>query len=180
MGRTKDYTSKTTKLLINLSDIDRTICLQFAYQQKEFPVNKKSIVLSALLAAASVFTLGACTTAPMSAPAAPVRFIAPADGAVVTSPFKVVFGVTGLEVKPAGEEIENTKAGHHHLIINGAPIKAGESVPFNDTHIHFGKGQTETMVELKPGTYKLTMQFANGAHQSYGEPRAATITVTVK
>lgn len=141
---------------------------------------RRSMVLSALLTVGSVFALNACTTKPMSASAAPVRFISPADGAVVTSPFKVVFGVTGLDVKPAGEEIENTKAGHHHLIINAGPIKAGESVPFNDTHIHYGKGQTEAMVELKPGTYKLTMQFANGAHQSYGEPRAATITVTVK
>ena len=139
----------------------------------------KKIVLSVLFSAAALAGLSACTTAPV-APAAPVRFVSPADGAVVTSPFKVVFGVTGLEVKPAGEEIENTKAGHHHLIINAGPVKAGESVPFSDTYIHFGKGQTEAMVELKPGTYKLTMQFANGAHVSYGEPRAATITVTVK
>ena len=143
-------------------------------------MNKKSIVLSALFAAASAFTLSACTTTPVSAPAPQVRFVAPADGAVVTSPFKVVFGVNGLQVKPAGEEIENTQAGHHHLIINAGPVKAGESVPFSDTHIHFGKGQTEAMVELKPGTYKLTMQFANGAHVSYGEVRAATISVTVK
>ena len=143
-------------------------------------MNKKSIALSALFAAASVFSLSACTTAPMSAPAVQVRFVAPADGAVVTSPFKVVFGVNGLQVKPAGEEIENNLAGHHHLIINAGPVKAGESVPFSDTHIHYGKGQTEAMVELKPGTYKLTMQFANGAHVSYGAVRAATISVTVK
>ena len=141
----------------------------------------KKIARSVLLSAIALTTLSACTVTPTTpVVVAPVRFVMPADGAVVTSPFKVVFGVTGLEVKPAGEEIENTKAGHHHLIINAGPVKAGESVPFSDTYIHFGKGQTETMVELKPGTYKLTMQFANGAHVSYGEGRAATITVTVK
>ena len=53
-------------------------------------------------------------------------------------------------------------------------------------HIHYGKAQTETETEaeaevkLAPGTYKLTAQFANGAHQSYGEALSHSITVMVK
>src|SRR5690242_15053757 len=86
-----------------------------------------------------------------------VDFSEPKDGAVVSSPFKVKFAVTGMEVKPAGTMDNNT--GHHHLIINGDSMKVGESVPFDETHLHFGKGQTETEVKLPPGTYKLTMQF---------------------
>jgi hypothetical protein len=107
-----------------------------------------------------------------------VSFAEPADNAVVSSPFKVKFAVSGMEVKPAGEMAANT--GHHHLIINGSSIKAGESIPFDDTHLHFGKGQTEAEVKLPPGQYKLTMQFANGAHQSYGPGASKTINVTVK
>jgi hypothetical protein len=113
-----------------------------------------------------------------AAAAQSVDFSEPKDGAVVSSPFKVKFAVTGMEVKPAGTMDTNT--GHHHLIINGDSMKVGESVPFDETHLHFGKGQTETEVKLPPGTYKLTMQFANGAHQSYGPGLSKTITVTVK
>ncbi|MFL6709562.1 MAG: DUF4399 domain-containing protein [Massilia sp.] len=107
-----------------------------------------------------------------------VRFVEPADGATVSSPFKVKFAVDGMEVRPAGDMASNT--GHHHLLINANPIKAGEAVPADATHIHYGKGQTETEVTLPPGNYTLTMQFANGLHQSYGEPMAKTIKVTVK
>jgi hypothetical protein len=114
----------------------------------------------------------------LGAAAQTVSFAEPADGAVVSSPFKVKFAVSGMEVKPAGEMAANT--GHHHLIINGGSVKAGESVPFDEKHLHFGKGQTETEVTLPPGKYKLTMQFANGAHQSYGPGGSKTIEVTVK
>jgi len=113
-----------------------------------------------------------------AAAAQSVDFTEPKDGAVVSSPFKVKFAVTGMDVKPAGTMDSNT--GHHHLIINGDSMKVGESVPFDETHLHFGKGQTETEVKLPPGTYKLTMQFANGAHQSYGPGLSKSITVTVK
>ncbi|WP_426338680.1 DUF4399 domain-containing protein [Pseudoduganella sp. S-14] len=113
-----------------------------------------------------------------TAAAQTVDFTEPKNGAVVSSPFKVKFAVTGMEVKPAGTMDSNT--GHHHLLINGDSMKVGESIPFDETHLHFGKGQTETDVTLPPGTYKLTMQFANGAHQSYGPGLSKSITVTVK
>ncbi len=106
-----------------------------------------------------------------------VFFVSPADGATVTSPVKMVFGVEGMELRPAGDLAENT--GHHHLIIADAGIPVGTSVPKDETHIHFGKGETEAEVDLAPGTHKLTMQFADGNHVSYGEPMAATITITV-
>lgn len=113
-----------------------------------------------------------------SAPQAVLSFAEPADGATVTSPFKVRFVVAGMAVKPAGDMTVGT--GHHHLLINTGPIKEGESVPFDDAHQHFGKGQSETDLKLPPGKYKLTLQFANGAHQSYGPAASKTITVNVK
>ena len=107
-----------------------------------------------------------------------VSFVEPKDGATVTSPFKVVFAVKGMAVEPAGEVKANS--GHHHLLINLGPMNAGEAIPVDGTHLHYGKAQTEAEVTLPPGKYKLTMQFANGAHVSYGPSMAATIEVTVK
>lgn len=125
---------------------------------------------------AATTLLAACAAS--SAFAQSVAFVEPANGATVASPFKVKFAVTGMEVKPAGDMSPNT--GHHHLLINAASIKAGEAIPADATHIHFGKGQTETEVALPPGEYTLTMQFANGLHQSYGPGLSNSIKVTVK
>ena len=105
-------------------------------------------------------------------------FVEPKNGATVSSPFKVTFAVTGMTVKPAGDMTPNT--GHHHLLINAQSIPNGVVIPMDETHKHFGKGQTETEVSLPPGKYKLTMQFANGAHQSYGPKLEKSIEVTVK
>jgi hypothetical protein len=71
-------------------------------------------------------------------------------------------------------------SGHHHLLINSESIPNGVAVPADATHIHYGKGQTENEVNLPPGIYKLTMQFANWAHQSYGPQLSKSIDVVVK
>ncbi|ANC46055.1 rod shape-determining protein RodA [Pandoraea pnomenusa] len=122
----------------------------------------------------------ACASTAVLAQSAQPRvfFVAPADGAVVSNPVVVKFGVEGMTVKPAGEVVANT--GHHHLIIDGDPIPAGQVVPADDSHLHFGKGQTETTVNLTPGDHALTMQFADGAHRSYGPAMSQTIKVHVK
>lgn len=103
-----------------------------------------------------------------------VRGVKDADGKIAVS---VKFGVDGMTVKPAGTDEPNT--GHHHIVIDGAPIPPDQPVPMDEMHIHYGKGQTEAVVALTPGAHKLTMQFANFAHQSYGPMMAATIEVTV-
>jgi Domain of unknown function (DUF4399) len=131
----------------------------------------------AMAIAAALLVLTGCAQM-QPAPAKSVYFVEPKDGATVTSPFKVVFGVKGLAVEPAGDI--KADSGHHHLLINLDAMKAGDAIPVDDTHLHFGKAQTETEVKLPPGNYTLTMQFANGAHVSYGAPLAATIRVTVK
>jgi hypothetical protein len=105
-------------------------------------------------------------------------FIAPQDGAKVTSPVHLVFGVEGMTIVPAGTVKEGT--GHHHLIIDGGPVAKGEVIPADDTHIHYGKGQTEADLKLSPGEHTLTLQFADGLHRSYGPPMSQTITVHVK
>ena len=108
---------------------------------------------------------------------AAVSFSEPADGASLTSPVKVVMNVTGMTVKPAGEIVEGT--GHHHIVIDSEAVAKGTAVASDDKHLHFGKGQTETELTLEPGEHTLQLQFANGAHISYGEQLSSTIKITV-
>lgn len=117
------------------------------------------------------------TPAPDAAEAR-VFFVEPADGATVSSPVKIKMGIEGMAVKPAGDIADNS--GHHHIVINGSGIEEGSPVPANETHIHFGKGQTEAEVELPAGEHTLTLQFADGGHLSYGEKLTSTIKVTVQ
>jgi len=105
-------------------------------------------------------------------------FISPKNGETVSSTFTVVMGIEAMKVHKAGEIIEGT--GHHHLIIDGAHVPEHKAVPADKQHIHFGKGQTETEVTLIPGKHTLTLQFANGIHQSYGKKMSTTIEVNVK
>ena len=125
--------------------------------------------------ALAVALLAGCATQP-AGPS--VSLLEPANGATVGTTFKVVFGVNGMKVAPAGDIVANS--GHNHLLINKAPVATGESVPFDDQHRHFGAGQTEAMITLPPGAYTLTSQFANGAHQSYGAAMSKSIKITVK
>ena len=122
----------------------------------------------------ALFTVVGCATKPAQS----VRFLEPADNATVGTTFKVRFGVAGMAVEPAGDVIADS--GHNHLLIDLDSIATGESIPFTPKHMHFGKGQQEADVKLEPGTYKLTAQFANGAHQSYGKAMSQTIKITVK
>ena len=127
--------------------------------------------------AAAAAALSGCASSPI-APAQSISIVEPANNATVGTTFMVKFGVRGMAVAPAGDIVADS--GHHHLLINMDAIAPGESIPFSEKHLHFGKGQTEGEVKLAPGVYKLTAQFANGAHQSYGKPMSNSITVTVK
>jgi hypothetical protein len=111
------------------------------------------------------------------APKGKVFFAEPKDGAEINGPVKVVMVVEGMKIQPAGEIVEGT--GHHHLLINEDFTPAGQVIPTDDTHKHFGKGQTEEVLNLPPGNYKLTLQFADGLHRSYGKDFSASINIKV-
>ena len=104
-------------------------------------------------------------------------FIEPKDGAEVTSPFKVVMGVEGMTIKPSGGVVAGT--GHHHILVNQGAMRGGKVIPTDKTHLHYGKGQTEATIELEPGEYTLTMQFADGLHRSFGKKMAHSIKIKV-
>jgi hypothetical protein len=101
------------------------------------------------------------------------------NGESVKSPFKVDMGIKGLKLDTAGAIVAGS--GHHHLLIDaGDSIPAGQVVPKDSTHLHFGKAQSSTTLTLPAGKHVLTLQFADGIHRSYGSSLAATITVNVK
>ena len=107
-----------------------------------------------------------------------VFFIEPAAGSTVASPVAIKMGVEGMTVAAAGTVTEGT--GHHHLIIDGKPGALGEVVPADDTHIHYGQGQTEASVALPPGPHTLTLQFADGMHRSYGPTMSSMVQIIVE
>jgi len=115
-----------------------------------------------------------------SPPGAAVYIINPKDGDVLTSPFKVVFGLTGMGVAPAGVEKPNT--GHHHLIID-TTLTADElkaAIPSDDKHKHFGGGQTEAVITLPPGQHTLELVLGDWGHVPHNPPvMSKPITITV-
>ena len=110
---------------------------------------------------------------------AEVYFIAPADGATVTSPVTVKFGLKGMGIAPAGITFDNT--GHHHLIIDADLPPAGAPIPTDANHVHFGKGQSEATLELKPGKHTLQLLLGDFGHIPH-DPIVSSkkITITVK
>ena len=124
------------------------------------------------------FALASLAFVCQSAWAQSVDFLQPKNGETLSSPFNVVFAVSGMSVAPAGDMTKDT--GQHHLLIKTSAVLEGTVIPADETHKHFGKGQTETQVALPAVRYKLSMQFANGTHQSYGEKMSKTIEITVK
>ena len=108
-----------------------------------------------------------------------VYIVSPADGATVSSPVTVVFGLKGMGVAPAGTE--NDKTGHHHLIVDAPLPPLGEPIPADERHIHFGGGQTEYTIELAPGSHTLQLLLGDLNHVPH-DPVVASepITITVK
>ena len=134
----------------------------------------------AAVVAAAVLLLPAFAGARTPAPeGARVYIVSPQDGATVSSPVKVIFGLQGMGVAPAG--VENAKTGHHHLIIDAELPPANEPVPADDNHRHFGGGQTEVTIDLSPGTHTLQLIMGDHNHVPHDPPVVSEkITITVK
>ena len=114
-----------------------------------------------------------------SPPGASVFIIEPADGATVTSPFTVKFGLKGMTIAPAGDDTPNS--GHHHLLVDVDQMPDMRApLPANEHLLHFGKGQTETQLTLPPGRHTLQLVFGNYLHIPQDPPLVSKkITVTV-
>ena len=131
--------------------------------------------LTLALAVAS-HALLAATPAPAGAE---VYFISPLNGAHVKGKMTVRFGLRGMGVAPAG--VAAPDSGHHHLLVNADPMPdLTKPLPVSDMVRHFGKGQTETELELAPGVYKLQLLLGDSLHVPHSPPvMSGTITVTI-
>lgn len=105
--------------------------------------------------------------------------VSPADGETVSSPFQVTFGSENITTLKAGEQGDNS--GHHHLLINAPLPDLGMPIPSSDQYLHFGGGQTETELDLEPGTYTLQLLFGDYIHVPH-DPAiySEVITITVE
>lgn len=111
---------------------------------------------------------------------AALYIISPGDGASVGQQFTVRFGLKGLGVAPAGVAKEHT--GHHRLLVDVKELPpAGQPIPKDDNHLHFGGGQTETTLKLKPGTHTLQLELGDENHVPFDPPLLSKrITIHVK
>jgi hypothetical protein len=95
--------------------------------------------------------------------------ISPQDGDTVSSPVKVIFGLNGMGVAPAGIKMKNT--GHHHLLIDLAQLPdINLPIPSDDHHRHFGKGQTEAVIDLDKGEHTLQLILGDHMHVPHEPP----------
>ncbi|MFK8015971.1 MAG: DUF4399 domain-containing protein [Gammaproteobacteria bacterium] len=115
-----------------------------------------------------------------SANSVEVYFVSLKDGDVVSSPLRVVFGLRGMGVAPAGVDAKNS--GHHHLLIDVDELPdLTAPLPATDNVRHFGGGQTETSIELSPGEHSLQLLLGNFIHVPHSPPvMSPKITVTVQ
>jgi len=155
------------------------------------------------LACAAVVALSSCSEAPKgdhdhgsqsAAPqlptgktsrpaAAKLYIVSPADGAEVSSPVVINFGLKGMGVAPAGLYLaEDQPTGHHHLMVDVEELPdLTLPLPKDETHIHFGGGQTEASITLEPGTHTLQLVLGDHGHIPHDPPMTSEkITITVK
>ena len=97
-----------------------------------------------------------------------VYFINLEDGDRLESPFLIQFGLSGMGIAPAGTDRANT--GHHHLLINVNEIDLSKPIPSSSSHIHFGGGQTESLIDLMPGDYSMQLVLGDMTHTPHNPP----------
>lgn len=108
-------------------------------------------------------------------------FISPKNGDTVDKTFTVQFGLKGLGVAPAGVFVDGKPTGHHHLVLDAETPNMKLPFPMSDNYLHFGGGQTEAELTLKPGQHKLQMVVGDHNHFPHQPPLVSEmITITVK
>ena len=137
-------------------------------------------IAAALALAASVTTVQAQGGPTPSPAGAKVFIISPKNGATVSNPVTVKFGIKGMTLAPAGTATANT--GHHHLLIDtDPPADLSQPLPaIPDKIVHFGKAQTETTITLTPGKHTLQLLLGDANHVPHNPAVISKkITITV-
>lgn len=123
---------------------------------------------------------GALEGSPAASPEeaeASVSFTSPEDGDTVANPVKVKMEAEGFTIEPASSGVREG-AGHLHIMVDTECVPEGEVIPNDETHKHYGMGQTEAELTLAPGKHDLCLQAADGAHVAL--PITSEISITVE
>jgi Domain of unknown function (DUF4399) len=148
---------------------------------------KFRLLLSAFAVTVAMYAGTAHAGETPSPAGAKVSFEGLKNGDKVKSPVAVKFVLEGMEVAPAGEDKANS--GHHHVFVDRPPLGEGPdgkeelnaNIPQDDKHLHFGKGQTETSLELAPGPHTLQLVLGDKDHIPHNPPVVSeVITITVE
>ncbi|RAS35462.1 DUF4399 domain-containing protein [Paraburkholderia bryophila] len=131
----------------------------------------KIIAVAALMASAALISSIPATAGTTPSPAGARAYIGyPNDGQVVAAnkPFRVWFGLRYMGVAPKGVKYPNT--GHHHLLIDTDLPPMDQEIPSDRNHLHFGAGETETMIQLPPGKHTLQLLMGDDMHVPHNPP----------
>lgn len=108
-----------------------------------------------------------------------VYFVTPADGDTVSSPVHLEFGLSGMDLVPAGDK--RPGSGHHHIIIDADLPPFDQPIPADAQHVHFGDGRSMTELTLSPGRHTLRLLFGDYLHIPHDPPVfSEPITITVE
>jgi len=138
-----------------------------ANRNKAVGLTAALVLLAAAYAVAQAQTRR--TTGLTPAPAgAEVYFIDLKDGATVPAKVKLFFGLRNMGVAPAGSDRANS--GHHHLLVDAPLPPLNKPIPNDFNHLHFGAGQTEAEITLKPGQHTLQLLVGDKDHIPHTPP----------
>ena len=98
-----------------------------------------------------------------------VYIVSPKNNDIVENPITVIFGLDNMEISPAG--IKKKFSGHHHLLIDVKTLPdLSMPIPADENHMHFGKGQTSVVIELKKGIHTLQLLMGDYVHIPHNKP----------
>jgi len=135
-----------------------------------------AIIITGAAVAGLAHAAGERSASPVGAKA---TILSPVNGAVVSNPVTIQFGLAGMGVAPAG--IDKEKTGHHHLLIDTGLPDLTLPIPSDEKHRHFGGGQTQIVLELPPGQHTLQLLLGDYLHRPHDPPvTSEVITITVE
>jgi hypothetical protein len=107
---------------------------------------------------------------------ASVSFDVPSDGADLTSTYvQWQASADGVTIEESGTVTEG--AGHYHIMVDTDTVEPGETIPSDESHVHYGTGQTDGVLELEPGEHTLHLQVGDGEHTAMGLTDTVEVSV---
>lgn len=108
-----------------------------------------------------------------------VFFVAPEEGATVSSPVHFEFDAMNFIVEPVGEGEIHEGAGHHHIGLDTDCLPVGEIIPQAAPWIHFGDASATIDMQMEAGEHRVSLQIGDGEHRTL-EGLCSTVTFTVE